>query len=371
MKKMSVLAICALLSTSVMAKDIVIGAVLPITGAVAAYGQTAWKGVEFANKMQSKLKNGDNVKVVLVDNKGDKVETNLATTRLINSDKAVGIIGAMITANTLQVISIAEKQKIPVIAPAATGDKLTMRKRYANRVCFTDSFQGEVIANYAAKTLKYKTAAIITDQAQVYSLGLSKTFSKVFTKNGGKIVLNAKISSGDKDFKAVIAQIKDKNPDMIFVPTYHPEASLIARQTREAGIKSALFSGDGVSNETFIKLGGSAVEGYMFTDMFDPSAPPTNFSKKFLQEYKKSHGDEMIAAFTAMGADAYFLMLDAMNRCKNPSDSVCVNEQIKATKNFEGVSGFITMTKEGNAQRSAVIKEVKDKAFVYKATVNP
>ncbi len=371
MKKLvSLVATSTLIFSVAFAKEIKIGAVMPMSGPLAAYGQVTNLGIELAHKLQPKLKNGDTIKVVLVDNKGDKVETATSTTRLISSDKVVAILGALTSTNTAQTIAIAEKKKIPVIAAVATNDKLTTKRNFANRVCFTDSFQGEVVANYA-KEQGYKTAVVIVDQAQVYSLGLSKAFEKVFKKNGGKIVKKIKITSGDKDFKAVVSQIKSLNPDFMFLPMYHPEASMIARQAKQLGLNKPMFSGDGVANQTFIDLGGDSVEGYMFTDFFDYSNPPSQTSIDFLKFHEEQTGKKELNSFTALGADTYNILIDAMNRCENPTDSVCVNEQIKKTTNFDGVSGSISINKEGNATRSAVIKEIKNGKADFKATVNP
>ena len=371
MKKSVVLATSvALLSSLAVAKEIKIGAVMPMSGPLAAYGQVTYEGVEFANKLQPALKNGDTIKLVLVDNKGDKVETATATTRLLTADGVVGILGALTSTNTAQTIAVAEKKKVPVIAAVATNDKLTTKREFANRVCFMDSFQGAVVANYA-KEQGYKTAVVIVDQAQVYSLGLAKAFETAFKKAGGKVVKKVKVNSGDKDFKAVVAQIKAVNPDFMFLPIYHPEAAMIARQAKQVGLDKPMFSGDGVANQTFIDLGGDAVEGYMFTDFFDYSAPPTEKSKDFLAKYEAATGKKEMNSFTALGADTYYLMVDAMNRCDDPTDSICINKQIKATKGFEGVSGMINMDVSGNATRSAVIKEVKNAKAMYKATVNP
>ncbi len=371
MKRIVTLAVASALTCGVaLAKEIKVGAVMPMSGPLAAYGQVTNLGLELANKLQPKLKNGDTVKIVLVDNKGDKVETANATTRLISSDKVVAILGALTSTNTAQTIAIADKKKVPVIASVATNDKLTMKRSYANRVCFTDSFQGEVVANYA-KSQGYKTAVVIVDQAQVYSLGLAKAFQKAFKKAGGKIVKKIKITSGDKDFKAVVSQVKKLNPDFMFLPLYHPEASMISRQSKQLGLKKPMFSGDGVANQTFIDLGGESVEGYMFTDFFDYSNPPSKTSADFVAFHEKETGKAEMNSFTALGADTYNILIDAMNRCEDPTNSVCINEQIKSTKNFDGVSGSISINKEGNATRSAVIKEIRDGKAGFKATVNP
>lgn len=372
MKKLTLIAASlAVLSSIGFAKEVVIGAVMPVTGPVAAYGQTAYEGVNLANKMVPTLKNGDKIKVVLLDTKGEKIETSNATTRVISQDKAAGIIGELITANTMQVMAIADKSKVPVIAPAATSDKLLDNVKFGSRVCFMDSFQGKAAAEFATKNLGFKSAVVVVDQAQVYSLGLAKTFESEFAKNGGKIISKLRISSGDKDFKAIVSQIKNANPDMIYVPTYHPEASMLARQAKQIGLDKPMLGADGVANPTFIELGGDAVNGFIFSDSFDHTNPPTKLSEEFLAAYEKEKGTREVAGFTALGADAYFIMVEAMNQCENPQDSVCVNNKIKSTKDFQGVSGVITIDSNGNAIRSVVMKEIKDGKPTFKANVNP
>ena len=371
MNKFLSIALASALSCSVVsAKEISIGAVMPMSGPLAAYGQVTNLGVELAHKQQPTLKNGDTIKLVLLDNKGDKVETANATTRLISSDKVVAILGALTSTNTAQVIAIADKKEIPVIASVATNDQLTAKREFANRVCFTDSFQGEVVANYA-KAQAYKTAVVIVDQSQVYSIGLSKAFETAFKNDGGQILKSIKVTSGDKDFKAVVSQIKETNPDFLFLPLYHPEASMIARQSKQLGLDKPMFSGDGVANQTFIDLGGESINGYMFTDFFDYTNPPSQKSAEFIAYHEKETGKKEMNSFTALGADTYNILIDAMNRCEDPSNSICINEQIKKTKDFDGVSGTISINSDGNARRSAVIKEIKDGVAVFKATVNP
>lgn len=142
MKKLTLTLSVLTMVNCLYAKDINIGVVLPLTGTVAAYGQDVFNGIELANKLQPKLSNGDVIKLITIDTKGDKLETSNGVNRLIATDKVLGIIGEATTPNTIQAISIAE-EKNSLIAPVASGDKLLDKKKYASRVCFKDSFQGD------------------------------------------------------------------------------------------------------------------------------------------------------------------------------------------------------------------------------------
>ena len=371
MKKVTLVFSALALANCLYAKTSNLGVVLPLTGPVAAYGQDVFNGIELANKLNAKLDNGDEVKLIVIDTKGDKLETTSAVNRLIAQDKVIGIIGEATTPNTIQAISIVEDKKIPLIAPVASGDKLLEGKKYASRVCFSDSFQGDKFASYVTKELNLKNAVVIIDQSNVYSLGLAKAFEKSLKENGGKVIKKLAISSGDKDFRAVVSQLKSLNPDFVYMPIYHPEAALIARQAKQIGFDKLLAAGDGVNNQTFIDLGSTAVNGVVFTDSFDSSNPSTARGKTFINEYEKIKGNANLPAFSAMGADAYYVMLNAMNACQNTLTSECINEKIHQTSNYEGVGGIISIDASGNAIRPVVIKEIQDGKQVYKTLINP
>ncbi|BEJ80731.1 ABC transporter substrate-binding protein [Campylobacter coli] len=371
MKKVTLVFSALALANCLYAKTINLGVVLPLTGPVAAYGQDVFNGIELANKLNAKLDNGDEVKLIVIDTKGDKLETTSAVNRLIAQDKVIGIIGEATTPNTIQAISIVEDKKIPLIAPVASGDKLLEGKKYASRVCFSDSFQGDKFASYVTKELNLKNAVVIIDQSNVYSLGLAKAFEKSLKENGGKVIKKLAISSGDKDFRAVVSQLKSLNPDFVYMPIYHPEAALIARQAKQIGFDKLLAAGDGVNNQTFIDLGSTAVNGVVFTDSFDSSNPSTARGKTFINEYEKIKDNANLPAFSAMGADAYYVMLNAMNACQNTLTSECINEKIHQTSNYEGVGGIISIDASGNAIRPVVIKEIQDGKQVYKTLINP
>lgn len=353
------------------AKEVKIGVIMPMSGPIGGFGQSAMEGLELMNKLAPKLKNGDDVKLVLVDNKSDKIESANGASKLISSDKVTAIIGALTSTNTMAMTKIAEEAKTPVVAPVATNILVTKRKDYVSRVCFSDAFQGEVAANFAIKNLKLKNAVLITDVKSDYSIGISKVFKKIYPKLGGNIIQNPKINAGDADFKAMLSNIKALNPELIFFPIYSAEAGLIAKQAKELGITSKFLGTDGMTaDNVFFEVGGDAIEGFYATDLFSPDAPKTTALSK---EYEKAYKDELkkdVHPFGVLAADSYNVILDAMNKCEDPTNKECVNKNIRATKNFQGASGLITL-EDGDALRSAVINQIVSGSKKYLTTVNP
>ena len=369
MKQLITLGLSGFLAFSI-AAEVKIGVIMPLTGAIAGYGQMTKKGIDLANQMKPTLKNGDKVKLIYVDNAGDKAQTANAVNRLI-SQKVTAIIGALTSSNSLVVAPIVKKHHIPTVAPVATNAKVTRANPYMNRACFIDPFQGKVAAKFAKKNLNAQTAVVVIDKAQAYSAGLAKEFIKAYKKLGGKVVKRVFITSGDKDFKAILSTIKSANPDIVYAPIYAPEMALMLKQAKMLGINKKFLAGDGVSDlKTLTNVAGKASNGLMYSDHFNEKATPTKLSKKFVEKYHKVY-NESVPSFAANGADSYFIIVNAMNKCKNPTNKECVAKNITKTKKLEAVTGYITVPSSGNPVKSAVINEVKDSTAIYKATINP
>jgi branched-chain amino acid transport system substrate-binding protein len=165
-------------SSLLLAKEVKIGVIMPMSGPIGGFGQSAVEGLNLMHELTPKLKNGDDIKLLLIDNKSDKIESANAASKLISYEKVTAIIGALTSTNTMAMTKIAEEAKTPVVAPVATNILVTKRKDYVSRVCFSDAFQGEVAAKFAINDLKLKKAVLITDVKLDYSIGISKVFKK-------------------------------------------------------------------------------------------------------------------------------------------------------------------------------------------------
>ncbi len=356
--------ICKVFAAS---NDIKVGVDFPMTGPVAAFGQSAWKGLQVAKEiMPTALEK--KIDLILVDNQGDKVQAANTVSKLVYDNKVDAIIGPLISGNVMSATPIVEKAKIPLITPTGTDPLLTQGKKYISRACFIDPFQGKVAAIYAIKNLHVKTAAIVIDSAQDYSVGLAKFFEENFKKLGGKIVAKTFIQTGESNFSAQIAAIKPANPQIIYMPCYYQEIALFARQAREFGLNKTILAGDGADEKALIKVGGKAVNGLTFTTGFAPEAIKTALGKKFEAAYKAKY-KKLPSNFAALAADSYFMLVNAIDRAKS-DNPIKINTAIRETKNFQGVTGNITLV-NGDAIKPAVIEKVENSKFVYVTSINP
>jgi branched-chain amino acid transport system substrate-binding protein len=344
-----------------------IGVYLPMTGGVAAYGKMEWAGIQTAKSMEPEVL-GKKIDLVLMDTKSDQIESSNAVS-LLTEMKVAGIIGEAISADSMAGNPISEQAQIPSISPTATNPLVTHGKRYAFRVCFTDPFQGEIAAKFALERLKAHTAALIIDHSQDYSVGLGSYFEKEYQRLGGKIVSKTFIQTGDQDFSAQLSSIESTKPELIYAPIYYVEDALLAKQARDLGINTPILTGDGAQADQLIEIGGKAVEGMYFTAHFHKDAATSDTSKEFNRVYEAKYKEE-VSGFTALGADAYLLLIDAIKRAGSVVGPK-VRDALASTKDFKGVSGTMTMGPDGNPVKNVVINKVENGKFKYYMTVSP
>lgn len=309
----SILALSLLSPEALLAEDTIkIGVYLPMTGQVASYGEMEWAGIQIAAAMKPEVL-GKKVVLILEDTKSDKIEAANAVTLLIEKEKVAAIIGEAISGNTMAGNPISEAAKIPSVSPTATNPLVNQGKKYSFRACFIDPVQGEVAARFARNNLKANTAAVIIDNGQDYCVGLGNYFTKEFEKLGGKIVSKTFIQTGDQDFSAQLSAVQSSKPDIIYAPNYYTEDALMAKQARDLGINLPILTGDGAQVDALLQIGGKAVEDMYFTGHFHKEAASTDLAKEYIKRYEEKYKKDA-DAFAALGADGYFLLLDAMTR---------------------------------------------------------
>jgi len=348
-----------------------IGVFQPITGANAAGGELEVEGIKLANELYPEVL-GKKVELVIADNKSDVVESATAAARLVDRDKVTAIIGSWGSSNSIAAGDIIRDGKIPTVAPSATNPLVTQGNDYYFRVCFIDPFQGTVMSNYAFNSLGAKKAAIVQEVSNDYAVGLAKFFTDSFkelTGDDDAIVEVANYQTGDQDFSSQLLNISAKNPDVIFAPGNFTESAMVIQQARQLGITVPIIGGDTWETPEFIEIGQEHVEGAVLSTFFTSEVPITKESEVFLEAYRNKYSKEP-AAVTALGYDAYILILDAIERA-GTADPVAIRDEIAKTEGFEGAAGIITLDENGDAVKDAVIKTVKDGEFVYLETIEP
>lgn len=374
MKKIAMFAVvlCAVMAVSAFAADpIKIGIFEPMTGPMAAGGQQTMEGIELAHELRGEVL-GAPIEIILVDNKSDKVEAANAMARLLDKEQVVAVIGSYGSSLSLAGGPLALKAGVPVMGCSPTNPLVTKDNPFYFRACFIDPFQGQVMARYAVKDLGAKTAAIVQDVAQDYSVGLSSFFEKAFVELTGDpnaIVAKTSFNTGDSDFTAQLTHVISKNPDVVFMPSYYQDMAQFAIQARQLGLTATLLGGDALEAPELITVGGEAVNGVKFSTHYSADAAVREASKVFFEAYQKKY-NKIPNAFAALGYDAYMLIVDAIEAA-NSTDPKVIRDTLAGFQAHEAVTGLITFDENGDPIKSAVILGVEGGAFKYVTTVDP
>jgi branched-chain amino acid transport system substrate-binding protein len=373
MKKLALvfLTVFALAGTALAADTVKIGVYLPLTGQMAYGGQLELEGIQMANK-EAPTVLGKKVELFVVDNKSDKVEAANAVKRLIEKEKVVAIIGTYGSSLAMAGGEVAEKAGVPMVGTSCTNPLVTQGKKYSFRVCFIDPFQGAGAATYASTGLKAKTAALLVDVSNDYSVGLATFFTRSFTKMGGQIVANLKYQAGDQDFTAQLTEIISKKPDVLFIPSYFAEGAIIMKQAKELGATFKVMGGDAMDNPKIVEIGGAAVEGFVHTTFpYDPSMKDMSpIAKKFTENWKKAFPSKEPNVNAALGYDTYLMVLDAIKRA-GKAEPAAITKALAATKGFEGVTGSTTINATHDAEKPVGLVQIKDGKKTYIGSITP
>lgn len=366
----SVLSGCSSSQKASASDTIKIGVWEPLTGNLAAGGAQKMEGYKLANEQRPTVL-GKKVEMVIIDNKSDKVEAANSMSRLIEQEKVAAVLGTYGSGLAIAGISISEKAHIPVL-PCASNPLVTDGRQYVTRTSYLDPFAGTVMASYAFNNLNAKTAAIIQDVSQDYSLGLANYFKENFIELTGdpdSVLALVSYSTGDQDFTAQLNHIKSVNPDVVFAPGYCGDGALIAKQAHEMGLNIPLLGGDTWEAPELIQIGGKDVEGVAFNSNFSRDAADSDIAKNFIKDYEAKYGKAANAS-SAIAFDNYNLLLDSIEKV-GKIDSEEINKVLRSTKDWEGVGGIISIDETGNPVKPSPVLGVKDGQFYYITTVNP
>ena len=348
-----------------------IGGIFPLSGSVAVYGTECRNGVEMAiNEINAAGGvNGKMLELIAEDDEGSPEKSVNAYKKLVTKDNCSIIIGSLTSGCTAAISSLAQAQKVLLIAPAATQTDITEAGDYVFRACFIDPFQGTVGGKFALEDLGAKNAAVLYDVQNDYSIGLYENFKIAFEQGGGKVVAAESYSTGDKDFNAQLTKIKTTNPDVVYLPDYYGTVALIAKQLRAQGINAPIVGADGWDG--IIDNAGDEVLNGFYSNHYAADSTDGKVVT-FVNSYKGKYGSTPVS-FAALGYDCVYLLKDAMGAAKS-ADSTTLKDQLMKT-NGAYVTGNLTFDAKRNPVKSAVMLEIVKQGDsltpVYKTTVNP
>lgn len=342
-----------------------VGVNLELTGTVAAYGNAENNGVKLAVQEINKAGGVDGKKIELVtkDNKSENAEASTAATNLAIQSQVNAMIGPATSGAVAAASLNAQKTGVPLLTPSGTQDDLTLDtvdgvKKYVFRTTFQDSFQGQVLAQYAYSNLNAKKVVLYYDNSSDYAKGIAEEFKK---KYQGDIVTTATFASGDKDFQSALTKIKNLDYDAIVMPGYYTETGIITKQARDMGISVPILGPDGFNDESFADLAGKAnANSVYYVSGYSTKTALSGKANDFIKAYKAKYGSEP-NMFAALSYDSVYMIAKAAEGAKT---SIDIANNLAELKDFDGVTGKMTIDKKHNPIKTALMVIMKDGAEV-------
>jgi branched-chain amino acid transport system substrate-binding protein len=341
-----------------------VGLIASLSGSEKPWGDESKRGAQLAIDQinESGGINGKKLELIAEDTGGLPASGKTATERLVSSKGVIAVLGEVASGVTGPSAEVCQTAGVPIITIGSTRTALSNTGDMFFRVCYTDAFQGAMLAKFAFENLGIKNVAILTDKQLPYSVGLSDDFRTYFEKLGGKVAAEDFYEKGTTDFKAQLTNLKAKNPEGLFCSGYFTEIGPIARQRAAVGLDVPMFGGDGWDSKELLTAGGEGIMGAYYSNHYSNLEERAEV-KDFVAKFKEAYGAEPSNAMGALGYDAALVLIDALKRA-SAMDSKSIRDAIASTSGLKCVSGTITMGSDGNAQKPGIIL----KAEMYDAS---
>jgi ABC-type branched-subunit amino acid transport system substrate-binding protein len=345
------------------AGTIKIGAVQPLSGNLAVYGQGFKMAIDLATaEINSKGGiSGKKLEIVYEDGKGTAKDSVAAVQKLIDINKVPLILGPAASTNFLAVAPICERAHVVLIGAESASPAITRAGAYIFRVFPSDKLQGKGVAELVEK-LGYKEVPVLFINND-WGKGLKDVFVADFTKKGGKVLAEIPYDQGKTDYRAQLLQIKRFKPKAAVALVYVKDGAVIFKQAYELGIKTQWIAGSAAKSGKLVKLAGKAVEGLTGTyPAFSNTSPAY---KAFAAAWKKKYGDKKIGIFAEYNYDMVHLVAKALAKGGSTADGIR-KALYEVSKGYVGVTGDKTFDSNGDVGSAYGVWSVKGGKIISK-----
>jgi branched-chain amino acid transport system substrate-binding protein len=344
-------------------KEIKIGAVLPLTGDVAVWGNNTKEGIDLAVKKinENNGLNGSKLIVIYEDTQALPQQGVAAIRKLITVDKVSAVIDNSVSSVTLAMAPIAEQNHVVILATGATAPKITEAGDFIFRIWNSDALEGEVMSQYAFEKLGLRRIAILYVNND-YGKGLNEVFRKEFSNTGGEISISQPFEQSETDFRTQLAKVKSGTPDALYVVGYPREVPQLLKQMRELGMKIQVLSTVAFQDPHIIEIAKDAAEGVIYPYPVEPSKEDPAVSE-FLSEYREKYQKEP-GITCDVGYDAVNMIVCAIRLSGNYTGEG-IQKGLMMIKDYHGASGVMEFDENGDVHKPMGMKIVKKGKFVW------
>ena len=346
-----------------------IGGIGPTTGDNAIYGTAVENGIQLAvDEINADGGiNGYQIEYQFEDDQSDSEKSVNAYNTLKDWGMQM-LVGTVTSAPCVAVVEESHADNLFQFTPSATTVEAVQYDN-AFRMCFSDPSQGTVSADYIADNSLASKIAVIYDSSDTYSTGIYQSFAAEAEERGLEIVTaQAFTADSSTDFSVQIQKAKDSGAELVFLPIYYQQASLILAQADRAGFAPEWFGVDGMDGILDVEgFDASLAEGLMFLTPFTPDADD-EATQTFVANYEKEFGDTPIQ-FAADAYDCMYVIKAAAEKADVTPD-MSVSDMCDAMKSamteitIDGLTGKqISWDADGEPSKEPTVVVIKNGAY--------
>lgn len=308
-------------------------------------------------------------RLILADTQCDATVAAAAVRQAVEQEGARFIMGAVCSSASIPISDYANASGVLQVAAVSTSPRVTVDeggavKPYVFRTCFTEAFQGRVMARLAEQNLGAQTAAVVWQLDSRYSETLAESFREDFQARGGSVAVWSGVTAEELDFTDILDQVEAADADVLFVPAFYSTVNSLASQAKLHGIRATLMGGHSW-NTPLLDL--QAVDGGYFCNHFSPD-DPNPAVQGFVQSYQQRYGT-VPDATAALSYDAMNLLLRSIENA-GVADPRIVKDLIYS-RAHEAVTGTITFDASHNPVKNAAILHVEDGQVTFETSLRP
>jgi len=347
-------------------KAIRIGVIAPFSGTIFPQGKEGLKGIETARNIQPLLETGEPIELVLKDDRNDPERSVKVLGELVRADQVAAVVTFSSSDAVLAMAAVADTHGTPILAALATHPKVTAGNAFISQVCFSDDFQGKVAALFVRDELLMDRVAVFNNPESRYSSNLANTFKQKFISLDGRITDSVKIEGSVKDLTPILQSLRAKDPELLYMPIDEEDVIRVLKIADGMDWRPQVMGSDGLLANMVTQHSQDLhlLEGMLSSDFFHSDMQLTPYGKKISSVYEGKG-----TTFSVLGVESYAILIHAMNRCRDPRDRQSLNAAIRETRDFVGVTGHISITADGKAQRPLVINTIRRGKLKFRVQV--
>lgn len=333
-------------------EEIVIGALLPLTGNGAADGQWGKRGIELAEEEINKNNPDQKIRVVFEDTKGEVRDAVNAYNGLKSKDKLHAIItwGSGIG---LALTPLANNDHIVQVGIATSTSDYSTPHDFTFRNFPIASDEAEFITTILQQSLRVKQIAVVKLNND-YGVAVAKNVTRAFEATGEEVITEETLNLGETDFRTQIENLKRINPKVIFLASYPKEAGLFLKQAYEVGLRAQVIASSAIVGNEIINIAKAGAEGLIMTI---PSKAFTTevqdrlsqFAQMYSQEFGEEFGPEQVLAIRAY--DVVHLLTPILVGCNTSTNPQCSRQELENMGPYDGLGGQIAFDLNGDLKQ--------------------